>query len=360
MLPIRFATRPDERGAGRVVHVDGSPIGESTPNDLHLSHWPGNLTPEPLKRDLSTEIAFAFLDLPEAQRDDLLAGAEAFVLNHYDTDGICALFVLTRPDDARPHRERLHEVALSGDFFTVRSDEAFAIDVALRELGEQARATTAGGGKSDKQSLVEDALALLGRLLEDPVEADQAAALERIAEDRAALEGASFDDLIYLDFGVWTSPLAGPAPGPFDPVSFDPGRHAFFGDGRVDRALLLGQHATGTTARFVIGTRSFFDVVSAAPSARPDLVALCAKLQALEPGASKGAWHHHDPRSASPELWFGHPDMSLYAEHAGEFLIPSAIPMLTIRKAVTDAIRDTWVLPDDDEEADEDEDIFAV
>lgn len=349
MLPIRFATRPEERGAGRVVHVDGSPIGESTPDDLHLSHWPGNLTPEPLKRDLSTEIAFAFLRLPEAERARHLGGAEAFVLNHYDTDGICALYVLTRPDSAREHEGLLNEVALSGDFFTVRSDRAFAIDMALRTLGEQARDKAAKDPAARKQALVEEALDLLAHCLKDPC--PENGWLETLAEDRVALTGAAFDDLVYLDFGVWAG-----APS----ATFDPGRHAFFGDGRVDRALLLGQGPGGTTARFVIGTRSFFDVVTRPPSARPDLEALCAKLQAMEPASSAGAWRHHDARTASPELWFGEPSLPLYAEHAAPFLRPSAIPLLDIRKTVTDAIRDAWVLPDDDDEADEDEDIFAV
>lgn len=351
MLPIRFATRPEDRGAGRVVHVDGSPIGESTPNDLHLSHWPGNLTPAPLKRDLSTEIAFAFLRLPEAERAKHLEGAEALVLNHYDTDGICALFVLTRTDSAREHKELLNEIALSGDFFTVRSDRAFAIDAALRTLGEEARDAGAADPKAHKQALVERALDRLGECLESEAAAGQGAALAGLARDRAALKGAAFDDLVYLDFGVWTGAPA---------ATFDPGRHAFFGDGRIDRALLLGQGPSGTTARFVIGTRSFFDVVTRPPSARPDLGKLCATLQAMEPTPSEGAWRHQDTRTASPELWFGGPDLPLYAEHAGPFLRPSAIPLLDIRKAVTDAIRDAWILPDDDDEADEDEDIFAV
>ncbi len=353
MLPIRFATRPEDRGAGRVVHVDGSPIGESTPKDLHLSHWPGNLTPAALMRDLSTEIAFAFLDLPDAERAALIDGAEALVLNHYDTDGVCALFVLTHPDVARAHRELLNEVALSGDFFAVRSDRAYAIDVALRELGEKARDAGAADPLAQKQSLVESALDRLGQWLQSDSDAsaDSAEAIATLMGDRAALAAAAFDDLVYLDFGVWTGPAK---------VAFDPGRHAFFGDGRIDRALILGQSAGGTTARFVIGTRSFFDVVTRPASERPDLTALCAKLQAMEPASSQGAWHHHDPRSASPELWFGQPELPLYAEHGGHYLGQSATPLLDIRKAITDAIRDAWVLPDDDDEADDDEDIFAV
>lgn len=349
MLPIRFVAGPTKVGDRPVVMVDGS-FGAAPAGGLHLAHWPGNRTPPELRRDLSTEVAFAFLDLEEARRRELAHGCDALVLNHYDTDGICALLVLSRPEVCRPHRELLNEVAASGDFFEVRSDRAFTVDMALQDLGRR--------WTGDRGGLVDAALDLLESMLDDE-EAERErwhAPLERLGADRAALEAAPFDDLVYMDFAVWSATLAGPCPSPFDP-----GRHAFLGSGRHDRALLLGTGSEGTSARFVVGTRSFFDIVSRPASGRPDLAALASLLNGLEGEREDGhRWHHQPQGGATPELWFGGEHLHLYAEHAGKALGWSHLDPLEIKRHVIDAVRDAWVLPDDDDEADDDEDIFDV
>lgn len=370
MLPLRFAGSPEELGPAPVVFVDGSPLGPSTrpDGDLHLSHWPGNRTPAALRRDLSTEIALAFLDLPEAERARLVGETEALVLNHYDTDGVCAAYCLTRPERARPHADLLHGIAGAGDLFLAGSERVVAIDAALRNLADPERSPLARDLADEppsrrRQALLERALVVLDELLDDAEAHGDLwrPDLERHRAGTAQLTEAAFDDLVYMDLGVWTgrAALEGDA-------AFDPGRHGFLGDGRLDRALLLGPRgargAQGTTVRFVVGTRSFFDIVSSTPSPRPDLEALRDTLRAAEPeGESTAAtWHCHDPRGASPELWFGTEGLPLYAEHAAEFLRPSAIDLNEIKRHVIDAVRATWPLPDDDDEAEDGEDIFAV
>ncbi len=351
MLPIHFAARPSDLPKGApALTLDGAFPGadDARSGGLHLAHWPGNRTPPALRRDLSTEIAFAFLDLPKEERETLLNGAESIVLNHYDTDGICALFVLTQPDEAQAHRKLLIETAAAGDFHEVRSEHAFCIDAALRNLHGD-----------DKPALVAEALECLSRLLRsrDAASEHAAADLARFRLDRQRMEAALFDDLIYMDMGLWVG-----VQGSLESPTFDPGRHAFFHDGRADRALLIGRAPNGSTARFVLGTYSFFDVVTRTPSPRPDLVALCAKLNAAEgtTASDDAAWRHQDPNGASPELWFGAEGLPLYAEHAGAFLGLSRLTPEEIKAFCIDAVRDTWPLPDDDDEADDDEDIFAV
>ncbi|MEL6716476.1 MAG: DUF6687 family protein, partial [Planctomycetota bacterium] len=334
--------------------------------DLHLSHWPGNRTPAALKRDLSTDIAFALLELDAGERDALLADKRALVLNHLDTDGVCALFVLLRPEVAREARELLGQVAAAGDFFAAPSERAVAIDAALRNLTDPARSPFAAEleregleGDARRGRLALRSLDLLAELLAD----DAAHAelwrgdLQQHRADVRALEAAALDDLVYLDFGVWTAR-------PDSGALFDPGRHAFLGDGRLDRALLVGPTSEGTTARLVLGTRSFFDVVSRPASPRPDLDALTRALNAAEEAAGEPspgcAWRAHGQHTPSPELWFGTAGMPLFPERAGEHLAPSRLDPIEIKAHVLDAVRATWTLPDDDDEAEDGEDIFAV
>ncbi|MEM9799683.1 MAG: DUF6687 family protein [Planctomycetota bacterium] len=367
MLPIRFVASPGDLDGKKVVTVDGS-FGPSPEAGLHLAHWPGNRTPDALRRDLSTEIAFAFQDLEEAERARLAAGCTALAINHYDTDGLCALFALSEPERAAKHRELLVDVAASGDLFEVRSTRAFAIDAALRNLADPERSSAAASladqpGIERKQSLVEAGLRLLGDLLDDEDAAPELWRddVEALEADRRDLEGALFDDLVYLDLGVWTGPRGRASSRASATQFFDPGRHAFLGSGRHDRALVLGPTEAGATARLVLGTRSFFDVVSRTPSARPDLAALTARLNELEGRRGGGdAWRHQALAGASPELWFGSESLPLYAEHAGAALAPSRLDAEEIKRVVLDAIRDAWELPDDDDEAEDGEDIFAV
>ena len=365
MLPIVFASDPSSLSPDPVVFVDGSPPpGDGRTGDLHLSHWPGNRTPKALKRELSTETAFAFLELDEAERVRLLRNAAALVLNHLDTDGICALFVLVRSEAARKSRELLSEVAAAGDFFAAPSERAVAIDAALRNLSDPNRSAFAREIQSLEVSvrrgrMVEHALDLLGELLVDDGARPELwePDIERHREDLQQLEKATFDDLVYLDFGVWTARTSTGG-------SFDPGRHAFLGGGRLDRALLLGVSTEGTTARLVIGTRSFFDRPEGAGSPRPDLDRLVKDLndaeRAVGGGSGEFEWRAQPTATASPELWFGRSGLPLFEERAGDYLAPSRLDPVTIKGKVLDAIRATWALPDDDDEPEDGENIFAV
>lgn len=78
---------------------------------LELSHWPGHRTPRALQRDLSAEVAFAYLDHPELHQPGLPVSN-----NHFDEDGAIAMFALVDPDAALARRARAIEVARVGDF----------------------------------------------------------------------------------------------------------------------------------------------------------------------------------------------------------------------------------------------------
>jgi len=385
-LPVRFQTEP---GAAPVVSVDGA-FGAA---GLELSHWPGNRTPAGLKRDLSTGIALEYARLPERERARLAAGCEAIAINHFDTDGLCALLAVLEPERALRHAALLLAAAEAGDRFRVPSLDGFRVDALLLALADPARSPlprevfTARGAAKQAQ-LVDAGLAVLRRVLAEGLEPFRALwePAERVlSADRRDLAAATFDDLVHLDCAVWTAPhgRASSRPGPTPSAAqgaaagaavFDPGRHALFGATRADRVLALGPGPHGTTARFVLGTGSFFDLATEPGSPRPDLAALARRLQGLEDGPAHGparssdggapppgcAWRHQAQDGASPELWYGRAGLALYGEHAGAWLAPSALSADVIKAAVLDAVRATWPVPDDDDVAAPDEDIFAV
>jgi len=99
-LPIRVLL---DAGTEPVLSVDGA---WNAPG-LNLSHWPGNTTPKELKHDLSTGIALAFARLPEGRQEELAEGCVALANNHFDTDGVCAMFAVRHPELALPRSEEL-------------------------------------------------------------------------------------------------------------------------------------------------------------------------------------------------------------------------------------------------------------
>jgi hypothetical protein len=101
------------------IIVDGA-AGPATV--LTLSHWPKSGTPAILKRDLSAEIVFAYLDSP-----DLHVNAEFVSNNHFDEDGLVGIFTLSAPSLAEKNRGLLLDVASAGDFGVYRRRDAARI-----------------------------------------------------------------------------------------------------------------------------------------------------------------------------------------------------------------------------------------
>jgi hypothetical protein len=84
--------------------------------EIDLSHWPKNATPAELKADTSTEIALRFVRAGGA--------LPRFVVNnHFDADGVLAVFALMRPEIARDHEQILVAAAETGDFDVWPADE---------------------------------------------------------------------------------------------------------------------------------------------------------------------------------------------------------------------------------------------
>ena len=352
-LPVRIlAEAPSEP----VLSVDGA---FDAPG-LNLSHWPGNMTPTALKRDLSTGIALAFAELPVEERNRLTEGCTALVNNHFDTDGVLSMFAILQPAAALANAPRLLDAAAAGDLFRCPSEDAFVLDSILTAFGDPDRSPHGSEleGLDDRerhQLATEHALAALPGILGGdltPYESLVRGPLEALRADQADLRQAALDDLVHLDYVVHTAPMGAKSSREEAARYFDPGRHALWGAHLADRQLVLGPLESGTTCRFLIGTRSFFDLVTETSQPRPDLEALARELNEAEGTNNAGeiAWRSQSVEGASPELWFGMEGLPDYVEHAAPWLIPSSIDPTRIKSLVVDAVRATWVWPEEQDE----------
>ena len=334
-LPVRIS-RALPRDA--VISVDGA---WGAPG-LNLSHWPGNTTPRELRHDLSTGSALAFARLAPRRRAELARGCTAIVNNHFDTDGTCALFAVRHPGRALELERELLDAARAGDMFQLPSERAFQVDRVVTLFADRERSPIAEAlrGLDDEARFERATLALLDELpalLSGDLERHRALweqDLERLRADLAALARAGRDELVHLDWSVWTA-----APGSFAHGD-GPARHALFGASGADRALFIEPTAGGTRYRFVIDTLSWFDLPSRTALPRPDLAALARRLDELEGTreADAHAWRAQDPATPSPELWFGAREQELFAERCPS-LRASALPAGEVRREIADALR---------------------
>ncbi len=129
MIPLRFVPYA-ELGTTPNIIVDGAGQDATL---LTLSHWPKSGTPASLKRDTSAAIAFAWMDTPDWRVD-----AEVVSNNHFDEDGLIALFALTDPVTATAHRDLLIDAAAAGDFGVYRNPHAARLAFTMAGLADPA------------------------------------------------------------------------------------------------------------------------------------------------------------------------------------------------------------------------------
>jgi hypothetical protein len=337
-----------------VISVDGA-FGAP---GLNLSHWPGNTTPPEFKHDLSTGSALKFAKLPLEERERLVEGCVEICNNHVDTDGVCAMFAVARPELALEHEERLLAAAEAGDFFRPKDENALILDTIVtacldserspwldrtRDLSENER------HEFDVRELVERLPALLAGEIDEYADLWKPV-IEDWHADCADLAEASLDDLAHLDFAVWTA-SEGESSSRTNASSehFDPSRQALFSKHFADRVLVVSPTSSGTAYRFLLSTLSWFDQEGRPCLARPELARLASTLNELEgtdPEQDESAWHAHKQAGASPELWFGVEGLPSYPTHATPYLRRSRLEPHVVRLRVLDALRETWVFPE--------------
>ncbi|MEX1025346.1 MAG: DUF6687 family protein [Planctomycetota bacterium] len=319
-LPVRLV---DELPTEAVIVVDGF---ASSARGLVLSHWPGNTTPRDLAHELSTGSALRFAALPRADRERRAAGCVAIVNNHYDTDGVLAMFAVRSPEAALERADALLAAARAGDFYQARDAEALALDTLVTRFAEPGASPLDLDGLSARECeqaaldhlvealpwILDGGLDEFGYLFEDRVAA--------VEEDRELLEWGDRHEFEASDATAW---LVGC---PVGVDTFDPMRHALFGATERNTVVALGTGDGGTSCRLILSTKSWFDLPTVTPAPRPDLAAWAAELNDLEgtSPADESAWRAEPVSAASPELWFGGRNKFSFADRAG-VLAPSSL-----------------------------------
>jgi hypothetical protein len=254
---------------------------------LTLSHWPSSGTPPELLRDLSAEIALAYLRSPEHHVD---ASVDAVSNDHFDIDGFMSVWALCNPDAALADPSLVAEVARAGDFACTDDRRAARIAFAL------------GSFRTGAEKPTERYLDLLPRFAELAANIEDHAALwtaEDEAMDRTEAAFAAgqitIEEDVDLDLAVVT----------IDPSLFLWGEHRFSILGRspchpipvhnrTDRFRVL--YRQGDWFGLVYRFESWVQYQSRQALPRVVLTGLAAELTALD----QHEWTYGWPRSKNP------------------------------------------------------------
>ena len=287
----------DELGGRPNIIVDGYPAEGTV---LALSHWRGSGCPEELADDLSTQIAFRYLDRP-----DLRVDADAVSNNHFDEDGLCGIYAVVHPEEALARRERLIQVASAGDFDTFTERDMARVAFALGTMMDEDRSPLGDAFFSRpypkvSAALYEELLIRLPEMVDHPdrfrehwqaEDAWLAHDEERVGSGAIRIEERPEIDLAIVTLPEQESPLA------LDDEVNLLGLHvsAVHNRTRLHRILAM----RGRRYRLRYRYETWVKYVSAPTMPRVDLAALAEELTAREDG---GKWEFDGVESITPSL----------------------------------------------------------
>lgn len=283
---MRYVPYGELDGVPNVV-VDGARHPDSV---LVLSHWPKSGSPRQLRADLSAQIALAYLDHPELHVD-----VEAVSNNHFDQDGLMAMYALVDPDAARARRDRAIDVARMGDFDRYLDRDSARVAWTIAELAAQIERQ---GGDPYAELLPR-----VDELLDHPERHRDlwVAEDEHLTRSEAAVANGTvtIDERPDLDLAVVTVP-----------EDLEPLPAHFFTPVVAEAVHSAAVHNVTECTRTLYqrGERYFFryryetwvQMATRRPPQRVDLTALAAELSADEPGDAH--WVFDDVGGISPTL----------------------------------------------------------
>ncbi len=290
-MRFRYLDYEASRTVPNIV-VDGSPNEASV---LALSHWPGIAAPPGLARDLSAEMAFAYLAEPAEHEP-----AEVVTNNHFDQDGLVAIHTLVEPEISLTNRELLIDLAAAGDFGTYRDRRAARASMVVSHLAA-AEATCSYSEFTDQ--LYRDLLPQLMSIVLDTdryrdLWADEDDALTD-SEQALATGAVTITEHPGIDLAVVVIDADQPVRSGhrFGGDSFE-GIHPMAIHNATDRFRLLVVH--GRRYRYVDRYESWVQYRSRPVLPRIDMRPLAERLTAAETGGV--GWSAGDPGDLSPEL----------------------------------------------------------
>jgi hypothetical protein len=116
------------------VIVDGAAQADTV---VTLSHWPGSGSPAEFRADTSAEIVLNYLSTPGAAKQ-YAPKVKVVSNNHFDEDGLCAVWAMLHPKKAAKMREILVDVATAGDFGVYRRPQAAKVVFTIRSHADPA------------------------------------------------------------------------------------------------------------------------------------------------------------------------------------------------------------------------------
>jgi hypothetical protein len=128
---MKYKAYSELSGVPNVI-VDGAAQGDTV---LTLSHWPGSGSPPEFRADTSTEIVLNYLGTAGA-RQQYAPKVSTVSNNHFDEDGLCAVWAMQNPKPALQMRDRLVDVATAGDFSTYRRPQAAKVVFTIRSYAD--------------------------------------------------------------------------------------------------------------------------------------------------------------------------------------------------------------------------------
>jgi hypothetical protein len=141
---LKYVPYSQLNGVPNIV-VDGAAQEDTV---LTLSHWPGSGSPAAFRADTSTEIVLNYLAAPGA-RKQYAPKANAVSNNHFDEDGLCAVWAMLHPKLALERRDLLVDVAMAGDFDTYRRPQAAKVVFTIRSYADPVNSPVANDLQKD-------------------------------------------------------------------------------------------------------------------------------------------------------------------------------------------------------------------
>jgi hypothetical protein len=270
---------PPDYDPATAIGCDGMP-----PARVSLSHWPGNSTPPDLVRDLSTGIALAFARLGAEIQRERFGTLETVANDHFDTDGLLAIFCCLEPEEALRREELLLAAAAAGDFWKYPTRRAAQFDMAVSAIAEPGRSRL-GDELSKLPAAERDRRALEFLLDRLPQALDDPSILPVDVREEWMQCEADLADLRSRDTAVSRIPS-------LDLIILETHRahdpRALFEVAATDRVLEI-RHVRGEEfVELHISTQSWFDGPSQRHLKRPDLGALAARWN--ETATGDGRW----------------------------------------------------------------------